>query len=1014
MLLIEIIKIHKNPAWVFLAGIIFLFASTGIVMAQDRCGTVPYTKQLQDKHILIENELQFEQWLKDKIENRKITLGTQAATYQIPVVVHVIHRGEQVGSGSNISDDQILSQIQVLNEDFQRLNADRFDTPAEFQGAAGSLDIEFVMAKQSPEGIATDGIVRIQGTQSTWTLSDNFMLKSLSYWPAEDYLNIWVTDLAGLLIGYAQFPVSSLPGLENSPDNRLTDGVVIDYKNFGSEDHGSFDLDTDYSKGRTATHEVGHFFGLRHIWGDDEGSTNACSGNDYVGDTPNQASPSTSCPTHPQSSCSNTNMFQNYLDYTYDMCMNLFTNGQMSRVIAVLENSPRRKSLLNSPALQPPVPLPNDMGIRKIVTPAPSECAGVFIPAIEVRNYGNNDVDSIRISLKIDSSLVETKKFRFTPSLDTLAIKTLTFNSQPLSTGSHIFEFEIIETNDTIDAQPADNKKSITTMIPASTSVPFTETFTSIPPTWNITNYDNDYTWQVKTAPNKNPSNNAMFINFYLYEDSPAEIDILRTPVFDLTNVQTAYFIFDVAYAQFEGSEDALKVYVSTDCNSDFVQSIQVYNKSGLALATASSTAAPFTPQGEKEWRREVVDISSFIGEDHVQLAFIGVNDWGNNLYIDNINFVTSADEDLAITEIISPSPVTCNNEIAPRLNIKNFGDTITSFKIEYSLNNGAYESAGVFDSVNLLLGQEMELILPTISFQDGYDSITFRLTEPNGLVDINQSDNQRSRQLMVNKSSDRIPLREDFENEFTDQWSIVNPNGGMTWETNITNFGQSVYFNAFDNPIPGDEAWLVSPVLDFSSARSASMFFDLSYAYRGSINDRLDMFYSTDCGNTFHLIQPDSVGKKLSQISSSDGWEPASEADWVRNYVPLNVLTGETNARIAFVFKNSRGNNLYIDNIEFFVSDNPNPNRVIPPYYIYNTDPSDPGDFYLTFNLPERQPVHYEVIDIMGQTLVEAEISDVLNQTFLIDAGIVRNGMYIIRLRIADEHFATKVFLGH
>src|SRR5690606_29195746 len=137
------------------------------------------------------------------------------------------------------------------------------NTPTEFLGVAGSLDIKFELAKRTPEGLPTNGIVRVEGTKSTWTLSDNFMLKSLSYWPAEDYLNIWVTDLAGLLIGYAQFPVSTLPGLDESPDNRLTDGVVVDYKNFGSSDHGSFNLDPNYNKGRTATHEVGHFFGLK-------------------------------------------------------------------------------------------------------------------------------------------------------------------------------------------------------------------------------------------------------------------------------------------------------------------------------------------------------------------------------------------------------------------------------------------------------------------------------------------------------------------------------------------------------------------------------------------------------------------------------------------------------------------------------------------------------------------------------------------------------------------------------
>lgn len=1003
-----------------LQGIVFflLLLNTEISAAQDRCGTVPYIKKLQQQGILNESEREFEKWIHDKIENRRTTFRTQTTVYQIPVVVHVIHKGEPVGSGSNISEAQILSQLQVLNEDFRRLNEDRFDTPAEFQSIAGSLDIEFILAKRTPEGLATDGIVRVKGSQSTWTLSDNFALKSQSYWPAEDYLNIWVADLAGLLIGYAQFPVSSLPGLENSPDNRLTDGLVIDYQNFGSieDNDGSFSaLDPNYNKGRTATHEMGHFFGLRHIWGDDEHEVNQCQGsNDYVSDTPNQGGPTNGCPDHPQSSCESADMFQNYLDYTYDQCMNLFTIGQVNRMTAVLENSPRRKSLWMSPGLQPPVPVPNDLGIRKIITPASTQCPGIVTPSIEVRNYGNNVVTSTRIALKINGSIVETKDFNFTPGIDTLDLTTLNFSDQILTAGSYTFEFEIIQTNGGTDGQPGDNTKSEVTLLPSSITVPFTETFTTIPLNWNITNFDNLHTWELKTAPDKNPGNKAMSINFYSYEDSPAEIDILTTAVFDLTNVETAYFTFDVAYAQFNGSEDALKVYVQTDCQASLIEGIQVYNKSGFALATAPSTTSPFVPKGEKEWRKEVVDISAFIGESHVQLAFAGINDFGNNLYIDNINFVTSAKEDLAITEIISPSPVTCNNEVIPILKVKNFGDTIRSYKVEYSLNGAGFQLAQTLENLTLLRGNEMELALPVINFQDGFNTVTFKLTEPNGLVDINQLDNERSIHLTVNKSSDRIPLREDFENEFSSRWSIVNPGGGMLWATVPTNFGQSLYINAFSNVTPGDEAWLVSPVLDLASANAASMFFDLSYAFRDSADDRLEVWASTDCGNTFdwHLLE--LSGNELSDQNSSILWKPNTEEDWERKYVPLNFLTGTTNARIAFIFTNANGNNLYIDNIEFFLSDDPEPGRVPSPYRIYHTLPSDPGDFYLTFNLEERQSVHYQVVDIMGRVLAETDINDVLNQTFLIDAGVVEKGIYIVRLQIGHDYFASKVFLGY
>ncbi len=133
-------------------------------------------------------------------------LERQQAIFEIPVVVHVIHKGEAVGSGTNISDEQILSQISVLKRGLQTDEQPTHpERPRNFRRVAGSLDVEFVLARQDPEGLATTGIVRVQGTQTSWSINDNYELKSLSYWPAEDYLNIWVCNLTGVL-GYSQFP----------------------------------------------------------------------------------------------------------------------------------------------------------------------------------------------------------------------------------------------------------------------------------------------------------------------------------------------------------------------------------------------------------------------------------------------------------------------------------------------------------------------------------------------------------------------------------------------------------------------------------------------------------------------------------------------------------------------------------------------------------------------------------------------------------------------------------------
>lgn len=318
-----------------------------VVNAQrKRCGTVAYMKQLSKKNLSIETEKQFEDWIHQQIKfkKNKSNARTEFTNYKVQVVVHVIHNGEAIGIGTNISASQIISQLKVLNDDYNRLNADTVNTPGEFKSSAGKMTIDFELATVNPAGQLDSGIVRVQGTKSNWMMSDDVELKSLSYWPAENYLNIWVCDISDV-VGYTQFPASTLAGLENLPKDRLTDGLVIWYKAFGTANAGNFDLDPALNLGRTTTHEVGHFFGLRHIWGD----TTNCAGTDYVADTPPQNQTS-GCPLHPQKDCPTDNpvdkMFQNYLDYTDDACMNIFTQGQVDRMKVVLENSPRRFSLL--------------------------------------------------------------------------------------------------------------------------------------------------------------------------------------------------------------------------------------------------------------------------------------------------------------------------------------------------------------------------------------------------------------------------------------------------------------------------------------------------------------------------------------------------------------------------------------------------------------------------------------------------------------------------------------------
>lgn len=239
-------------------------------------------------------------------------------TIEIPVVVHVVYNT----AAQNISDAQVASQITVLNEDYQNRNADRTKLPANsFQGVVSTgLNVRFVLA-QAP--------IHKKTNKKSFSTNDGVKKSSQGGDDAIDpthNLNIWVCNLGQSLLGYAQFPGGAA----------ATDGVVILYSAFGSKaKYPSGTYIATYNLGRTATHEVGHWMNLRHIWGDD-GS--GCSGSDLVTDTPNQGSENYGCPSFPHVSCSNGptgDMFMNYMDYTDDACMYMFSAGQKARALAV-------------------------------------------------------------------------------------------------------------------------------------------------------------------------------------------------------------------------------------------------------------------------------------------------------------------------------------------------------------------------------------------------------------------------------------------------------------------------------------------------------------------------------------------------------------------------------------------------------------------------------------------------------------------------------------------------------
>ena len=325
----------KKLFFVSFMGAISLFAQTS--PAKRSCGTMKHLASLKQQRPALEQELQeyntvLNTWIAQHPAGK-----VSRSVRTIPVVFHIVYKTTE----ENISDEQILSQLKAMNEDFSRTNADASNTPTAFKSIAGNPNIQFCLAQRDPSGKPTTGIVRIKTTEDGFNDSDDGVkFKSMGgddAWDVTQYYNIWICNFNDQgLLGYAEFPKGTASE---------TFGYVGTYQFTGTTSN----VKPPYNKGRTTTHEVGHTFNLFHIWGDDGGD---CSGSDECDDTPDQGDSNGGKPTFPLTdNCTTTSpgvMFMNYMDYSDDDAMNMFTLDQVARIDAVLNNAPYNKLLTST------------------------------------------------------------------------------------------------------------------------------------------------------------------------------------------------------------------------------------------------------------------------------------------------------------------------------------------------------------------------------------------------------------------------------------------------------------------------------------------------------------------------------------------------------------------------------------------------------------------------------------------------------------------------------------------
>lgn len=621
--------------------------------AQERCGSMEVLNTAFKKNPALKASFDLQsQNLLQAIKERKAQLQllrTESTTVYIPIVFHIV-----LTNPSQVTDAQVQDQLDQLNTDFAGLNADSTLIPSGFKSLFAKSNIQFKLAQRNPNDESATGIERITTSISQFDIDDDRVKYTASggadAWDPDRFFNVWITNLSQGYLGYATFP-GNLPEEEQ--------GVVIEYNSLPGDNTPN----NNYDKGRTLVHETGHYFYLYHIWGDENG----CSGTDEVDDTPNQGTYTTGCPSSSvkTDNCTTSSpgiMYENYMDYTDDACMVMYTHDQKDRMETAL--SVYRGSLLTSNGADPVATYNLDAYAKSITSPLQRICDATFSPVITLRNTGSQTLTTVTINASIDNGAVSTTTW--TGSLAYLKETSVTLNDLTVSTeGTHELKVELSSPNGSTDENAANDIITLTFQYYLPLTPPLTQGFenTTYPPVgWDIINPDLSNTWERTLSAAKTGSASVVMHNFNYQANG--EKDYLSLPLMNITSADSAFMTFQVAAAVASNPSitgitfDTLQVLVSKDCGVTYTS---LYKKWGSELITRSTAVTSSYTPAAGEWRKDSVNLSAYINGGPIMLAFVNTNENGNNIYLDDINIYSVTINPVLKSKgfIITPNPTT-------------------------------------------------------------------------------------------------------------------------------------------------------------------------------------------------------------------------------------------------------------------------------------------------------------------------------------------------------------------
>jgi PKD repeat protein len=862
-----------------------------------RCSTVEHTEAMRQANPQMQSNEAFEQWMQQKLQElqRDRENGVmRRALYQVPYIVHVVHSGQPVGTGDNLSAAQVNAQMQQINDDFNRLNSDAGNTPAVFLPVAAGLDIEFVPAVVDEDGniLSEPGINRINGQAefgiSSWgTGQIDATLKPNTYWDPNFVFNIWCVNLGGGLLGYAQFPEApSLPGIGTGNGAAETDGVVVLNTSFGSI--SSPGTEFPYDLGRTLTHELGHWVGLRHVWGD-----GGCAEDDFCDDTPTAGGANFSglpCTFPGPNSCTDAgtdlpDMFQNYMDYSDDACMNIFTQDQVDRIIIVLENSPRRNELLTSTAGEFPAA---DTVVAAIDKDVSSGCADLSVTFADNSFVGD------------EAAPISSWEWNF--DVDGLGgASPSTFSGQ--SPGVVVFSNEgTYSISLTIDNGVYSNSATTSVTVEGTVDLDLIMGFQSgIPATWT-----NDL-WQESNSVGFNSSASIFQDNV---NNSSRTSAYIETPSLDF-DVEATFIklTFDYAHAFYGGGfgdEEGLEINVSTNCGETWEQVYIRLNSDPEPFYTTESTEFGWEPNPE-DWAAQEVDLTAYKGNSSVRVQFHGVSDYGNDTYLDNINIeAITVSPDNIDAEFTSSASIACEGQSITFTDASVLGADITEpvYEWNFDLNSSGTATPATYtgETPPAVVFETSGIYTIELTVSQGANSDTYTMdVEIGGALD--------------------LPLAEDFESGVfppTD-WTVGEGVGPAPYGFSSTS---SIFINNYDGELRTD---INLPAFDFTNVGRADLSFDLAHTFYvgffGNLYDTLAVAYSLDCGGSWTEIWRKDAGNPLDPLFTVPGGSgaafiPASDEDWRNEVIDVTSLQGNGSVQFRFEGRGAFGNNIFLDNI--------------------------------------------------------------------------------------------------